>query len=152
MWYEWNKTCHGRQKCYYRWLFHVPIPCKGLDKTQFDISRYRYYKIAYSRDKVLLAVRSDYNWELYSSNLASFRSPLLIIIPAERLLGLTAAGASVMHKTLPISGKNCWTVYEQFIQNGVRLKSKSTATVGLNLKTIGLRFNADSAVIISSVN
>ena len=43
----------------------VPIPCKGLEKTQFDI--FRYYKIAYSRDKVFLVVRSDYNRELYSS-------------------------------------------------------------------------------------
>ena len=73
-------------------FLHVPIPYKGLEKTQFDI--FRYYKIAYSRDKVLLAVRSDYKRELYSSKLASFRSPLLIIIPTERLL--TAAGVSVM--------------------------------------------------------
>ena len=73
-------------------FLHVPIPCKGLEKTQSDI--FRCYKIAYSRDKVLLAVQSDYNRELYSSKLASFCSPLLIIIPTERLL--TAAGVSVM--------------------------------------------------------
>ena len=108
-------------------FLHVPIPCKGLEKTQFDI--FRYYKIAYSRDKVLLAVRKDYNRELYSSKLASFRSSLLIIIPTERLL--TAAGVSVIRKTLPISGKNCSTVYEHFIQSGLRLKRKSTATVNL---------------------
>ena len=53
-----------------------------------------------------------------------------------------------MRKTLPISAKNCSTVFEHFIQSGVRPKRKSTATV--NLKTG--HFNANSAVIISSVS
>ena len=101
-----NATRHvteGRNAATDDEFFARAYPSQDLEKTQFDISR--YYKIAYNRDWVLLAVRSRYNRELYSSKLTSFRSPLLIIIPTERLL--TAAGVSVMRKTLPISGKNC---------------------------------------------